>query len=601
MKKPYIFILILALLFPVFSSAQDLPVQYLSPLPDSKYNNKETNLIIRPYIVPNKNITKSSGTITVRGSLSGIHEGKTIIASDGQTIIFKPDKPFKLSETVFVKIGSRATGKSASYEYKFYIKEKEIPPSPPTSFTDEMRKKYSGNLYYNYNIKDNITFNDSLPPDMPPITVNVSNNPSPGKIFVACWGFTMSYGAYLLILNNDGTPFFYRKMIQNALDFKQISNGNLVYCDGNTYKYYELDTNYYIVDSFYTGNGYTLDFHDLEYLENGNAYVMAYDTTFMDMSQIVQGGDTNAMVIGLIVQEINVNKNVIFQWRSWDHIPITDCLNQDLCGDTIDYVHGNAVELDSDGNIMISSRHLDEITKINRTTGNIIWRLGGKQNQFTFTNDTNKFNFQHDIRRLKNGHITLYDNGNAHTPPFSRAVEYAIDEQAKTVTLVWEYRNTPSTFGAFMGNVQRLENGNTIIGWGGNFGPLPTVTEVSPNGTKLLEMKFPVMVFSYRAYKFNWDYVDPGPPKPTSYVLKQNYPNPFNPITNIEFDLPEAQYVKLKIYDITGREVAQLVNQSMPAQKHLIKWDASNFSSGVYFYQITTDNFKVTKKMILLR
>lgn len=597
MKKSLTLVFITILVIPFFAVAQELPLQYLSPLPDSKHNNKETSLIIRAYTAPEKNVINKKGNISVIGSLSGVHEGKTILASDGQTIIFKPERPFNLGETVYIKLGSRITGKSSSYEYKFYIKSKEPEPSPPSTYADELKKKY----FRNGLIQDNILFSDSLPPDMPPITVNVSNNPSPGKIFVACWGFTQTYSTYLLILNNDGTPFFYRKMTANAVDFKQISNGNLVYCDGNTYKYYELDTNYYIVDSFYTGNGYTLDFHDLEYLENGNAYVMAYDTTYMDMSQIVQGGDTNAMVIGLIVQEIDVNKNVIFQWRSWDHIPITDCLNQDLCGDTIDYVHGNAVELDTDGNIMISSRHLDEITKINRTTGNIMWRLGGNQNQFTFTNDTNKFNFQHDIRRLKNGHITLYDNGNGHNPPFSRAVEYEINEQARTVTLVWEYRNTPSTFGAFMGNVQRLENGNTIIGWGGNFGPLPTVTEVSPNGTKLLEMKFPVMVFSYRAYKFNWDYIDPGPPKPTSYVLKQNYPNPFNPITNIEFDLPEAQYVNLKIYDITGREIAQLVNQSMPAQKHIIKWDASNFSSGVYFYQITTDNFKVTKKMILLR
>lgn len=78
-----------------------------------------------------------------------------------------------------------------------------------------------------------------------------------------------------------------------------------------------------------------------------------------------------------IIQELDQSKNVVFQWRSWDHFRITDATHEDLTAALVDYVHANALEVDNDGNILLSSRHLDEITKIDRQTGNIIWRLDG--------------------------------------------------------------------------------------------------------------------------------------------------------------------------------------------------------------------------------
>ena len=202
------------------------------------------------------------------------------------------------------------------------------------------------------------------------------------------------------------------------------------------------------------------------------------------MSQIVPGGNPAATVYGLIVQEVDTHRNVVFEWRSWDHIDITDS-NQDLTAQVIDLIHGNAVGLDFDGNLLISSRHLDEVTKINRQTGAIIWRWGGKRNQFTFIGDNRRFSHLHDIRLLPNGHYTLYDNGNGLTPEYSRALEYVLDQTHKTATLVWEYRNTPDVFAWGMGNAQRLPNGNTMIGWGTT---VPTLTEVTPDGRKAFEL-----------------------------------------------------------------------------------------------------------------
>ena len=79
-------------------------------------------------------------------------------------------------------------------------------------------------------------------------------------------------------------------------------------------------------------------------------------------------------VVGLIIEEQDENKNVVFQWRSWDHFKITDATYDiDLTDSVVDYVHGNAIEVDDDGNLLISSRHMDEVTKIDRQTGEIIW------------------------------------------------------------------------------------------------------------------------------------------------------------------------------------------------------------------------------------
>ena len=169
--------------------------------------------------------------------------------------------------------------------------------------------------------------------------------------------------------------------------------------------FYALDSNFKLIDSFKCGNGYVTDVHELRVLANGHALLMSYDPEIVDMSQIVPGGNPNAVVTGLILQEIDTHKNVVWQWRSWDHYKITDATHENLTAANIDYVHGNAIEIAGDGNIIISCRHMDEITKINYDDGSIMWRWGGKNNQFTFLNDTLKFSHQHAIRLIANGEL----------------------------------------------------------------------------------------------------------------------------------------------------------------------------------------------------
>ncbi|MBK8551934.1 MAG: aryl-sulfate sulfotransferase [Ignavibacteria bacterium] len=326
----------------------------------------------------------------------------------------------------------------------------------------------------------------------------MSNNPSAGPIFINNFQ-TPNYAPHIIIANNDGTPFYYREFVGNAPEFKRQPNGLITYFSFSKGKYYAEDSDFNIVDSFYCGNGYSTDNHELKILNSGNALLMSYDRQPVDMSLLVAGGNPNATVIGLIIQEIDVNKNVVFQWRSWDHYEILDAYHVNFTLATVDAVHGNSIELDNDGTLLISARHLNEVTKISRQTGEMVWRMGGVNNEFTFLNDTIPFIYQHDVRRIANGNITLYDNGNFRTPVlFSRAVEYQVDEVNKTVNLIWQYRNNPDIHGPNRGSVQRLKNGNTLIGWGGTN---PTLSEVTPAGNVVLEMSLPQSVYSYRAFR----------------------------------------------------------------------------------------------------
>ena len=85
------------------------------------------------------------------------------------------------------------------------------------------------------------------------------------------------------------------------------------------------------------------------------------------------------------------------------------------------------------------------------------------------------------------------------------------------------------------------------------------------------------------------------------FYLFQNYPNPFNPTTKMDYSIPRASFVTLKVYDILGREVATLVNEEKPAGNYEVEFNGKGLSSGVYFYRIQAGNFVSTKKLVLLK
>jgi hypothetical protein len=344
-----------------------------------------------------------------------------------------------------------------------------------------------------------------LPSNFPMLQVTDSSNPSPGFIFLGTnlsETTTGQYGDYLIIANNKGEPLFYRATSDPDWDFTIQPTGVLTYGSNNEGLHYLLNPSLQLIDSVSCGNEYLNDSHEIRMLPNGDIYLLADDYENIDMGKIVSGGDSDAVVLGSVLQELDPQGNVIFQWRAIDHLKIGDALGQDLTQSLVDPYHCNSIAFDTDGNILLSVRHFSAIVKINAQTGDIMWQLGGRNNQFTFVNDSVGFSYQHSVRVLPNGDITLFDNGNLRLPPFSRAVEYKLDEAKKTATLVWQYSPDPEIFGQAMGYVQRLPNGNTFIGWGYDEGGMPAVTEVTPDGQIALQMSLPYDVFSYRAYKF---------------------------------------------------------------------------------------------------
>ena len=440
------------------------------------------------------------------------------MTENNKTILFDPDLPFSEGEKVTVKylrtINTEENEPIPMLNFSFQITEHDL-----TNFVKNNERKFLIKEYSDFISSSNNNFlrknknnfhypimDDSLPEDFPSLGIDSLNDPTPGYIFLTPFSFTSIISNYLMITDNYGTPIFYRKTPNFDLDFKKQPGGMLTYFDASTYYFYSLDSSYQVVDSFTVGNGYPIDFHELLILDNNHVLILGQDYQHVAMDTVVPGGDPNAIVVGQILQELDENKNVIFQWRSWDHYKITDATYDiNLTDSLVDYVHSNAIDLDDDGNILLSSRHLDEITKIDRKTGSTIWRWGGehcKNNQFTFINDPIGFSHQHFVRKLPNGNISLFDNGNLHSPPFSRVAEYQLDEVNKYATLVWEYRNDPETFSNAMGSASRLDNHNTIIGWG--TGTSPAISEVKPNGEVALFLSLPDTIYNYRGFKFPW-------------------------------------------------------------------------------------------------
>ena len=486
--------------------------QYLSPSPGSLNVSPWNNVVVRHGDLLNKN-TLSDGGLSVVGSLSGLHSGRLVLSDDSRTVVFLPAEPFSLGESVLVNWtrAPRTTegGILPPLEFSFTVAtwDPEQQPSLRMEETSEEGPTPSGSTAASSALLHSMVTSaqacDTLPSSYVPITLLSSDNPDPGCLFFSPLGADSG----LLILDNSNIPIFFRTTRARPNDFGIQSNGWLTYFTGNAY--YALDSSYAVVDSFRMGNGYKTNGHDMRLLPNGHALLMAYDPQRIDMSVIVPQGNANANVVGFIVQELDTEKNVVFQWRSWDHFQITDMVEvpgRYLTGSNVDYVHGNSIEPDTDGNILISCRHMDEITKIDRQTGEIIWRLGAhsKNNQFTIVNDERGFSHQHDARRLPNGNILMFDNGDYLSPEYSRALEYALDEQNKVATEVWEYRNTPDIYGNAQGSARRLASGGTLISWG-KTDPDPKVTELHADGSKALELGFgPASTATYRAVRAVW-------------------------------------------------------------------------------------------------
>lgn len=327
------------------------------------------------------------------------------------------------------------------------------------------------------------------------LKLTITGQPTGGYILTGMLGRTGPDEKFTVAFDDSGRICWYRKFDDLGAFIGRQGNGNFTAFIGSasgfepTFGYYvefmpagDIVARYQATAPLYTDNHELL----LTPSETGpTVHLLSYDIRRVDLSPI--NGLPDARVAGHQILRYAPDGSLEFMWNAWDHLEIEEWIEEPASERTraeTDFDHPNALSLDRDGNYIVSFRHLGQVMKLDSRTGRIIWRLGGLKNQFTFVNDPLLFfSGQHMARILENGHLLLYDNGLRHNPPQSRAVEYELDTVAMTATLVWEFRHDPPIFTPFTGSVQRLENGNTLVG----FALTGIVTEVDPNGQVVWE------------------------------------------------------------------------------------------------------------------
>src|SRR5918999_6027767 len=326
-------------------------------------------------------------------------------------------------------------------------------------------------------------------PDLSPPAVELTaraHSTAPGYIFVAPEGKGGAGQGGSMILDDSGHLVWFRPpqgTRRRAMDLKvQTYRGKPVLtCVETPGEYVIFDGSYREIARFRAGNGYLGDHHEFLISPQDTALITIYNPVPRDLSPL--GGPKDGRVWEGIVQELDIESGeVLFEWRSFEHVGLEETyatLRQDG-RPGFDYFHINSIDVDHDSNLLISARETFAVYKIDRTSGEVIWRLGGKKSDFEMGPGT-RFAYQHDARRQPDGTLTIFDNGGMHKDEQSRSLVLELDEGEMTVSLVRKYAFPQGQFAATQGNMQTLPKGNVFVGWGSE----PLFSEFSSNGELL--------------------------------------------------------------------------------------------------------------------
>ena len=339
------------------------------------------------------------------------------------------------------------------------------------------------------------------------------------------------------ILDNNGVPRFHRENDKRVVHFRPHPDGAYPYAflehvgevprpsgynRTQTYEAVILDADFNEVDrATTTPDILHTDPHDFIIKENGDYVLLAYETAYRNLSNLLKPDGTywgkNVAVDDSIIQVVTPGTEPVpdgesvLLWNSIDHMALEDC-KQHLWPH--DYAHVNSLQVLDNGDILASFRGCSQIFLIDGKNGKVIWKVGRSnrttpewtENLLTITGDPHgEFCGQHAANLLDNGNLVLFDNGTAcqvdnatfvsqrPSSQFSRVVEYSIDTTSKQATFVRDYsfRNGYDTWSNSAGLVAPQANGNWLISWGSmrtiddNLAtPLPpshTLTEVDPD------------------------------------------------------------------------------------------------------------------------
>ena len=299
-------------------------------------------------------------------------------------------------------------------------------------------------------------------PEGVPQYATAGTNPADGYV-------AFGAGAYGLVIDNTGRVVWYHHFPNGpGLNFQAQPNGRYVARPPGTTPtdpapWVELDPLGQITRTFGCARGLTARFHDLIAATDGSYWIMCDETRTMDLSAL--GGQPEARVTGTVVQHLSPTGTVLFEWTPFDHFALTDLDSAARAGSNVNWTHGNAIDLDAEGNLLISFRSLNEITKINTRTGAVIWRMGGLANQFTFEGTAvPAFAAQHGLRLTGPSELLLLDN--LGDPAGSRAERYTVDEVGRSVQLLATYGEGSGVIAQLGGTTQPLPDGHTLVAFG---------------------------------------------------------------------------------------------------------------------------------------
>ena len=352
-----------------------------------------------------------------------------------------------------------------------------------------------------------------LAPQLMSVTAHTSGT-APGLLFTTpSYNFKSDGPA---IYDDRGSPIWLHPMTgsTSAEDFRVSTFDGvqvLTWWEGTvtvglgTGQYVIADDTYHEIGRFGAANGVAGDLHEFLITPQGTALITAgRQVPLTTPLTATPSGSAAPTVVTTawegIVQEIDIaTQKLLFEWHSMAHVDPSESYEPlpTTANTPFDYLHLNSIDVDTDGNLLLSARHTFTIYKIDRSTGEIIWRLGGKKSDFAMGPGT-PFAWQHDARRQPDDTITLFDDNQA--PNGSRGLVLEVDTTAKAANLVRAYSHQSTIQATSQGNVQLLPNGDALIGWGSQ----PNVSEYDSHGQLVFDAALPPGGSSYRAFRFPW-------------------------------------------------------------------------------------------------
>jgi hypothetical protein len=270
-----------------------------------------------------------------------------------------------------------------------------------------------------------------------------------------------------------------------------------------------FDTSYNEIARFGM-RGYPTDTHEVEFSPDGKrVLLLSYQPVTVDLSEY--GGPADAVVIDTIVQEQRIaTGEVTFEWSALESVPLTETeeslAEPGLTGE-FDPYHVNSLQYDVDGSLLVSARNTSTVYKLDRDTGDIVWRFGGENSDFTFDDAADEPSYQHDARLLPDGTLTLFDNGNTREPQHSRGVTYALDTRHMTADLIRDLQPEEPVYSPFAGSNRAAPNGNQFVSYGAT-GQLIEFDGARP----VLTAQFEGEWVTYRTERAQWHAVPDAAP-----------------------------------------------------------------------------------------